>query len=1284
MPQRRVLLVDDIEHDTIAFQRMVETEQPTWVVVVVDGLERAIEQLGQRASFDVVVGAVRLRTGRIESLLERNLCGGAQTPPLVVLAALGEEELAAHALRAGAGECVVKDAAQGYLTLLPIMLERVLARAEQARRPTVDDEPALRDLRLCRRALADCAVSIVLADATSPDLPLCYVNDAFERLTGYSRAEVLGLNCRMLQGGETDQPGLRELRAALDEPRATSVLVRNYRKDGTPFWNYLTVTPLVDVDGRLTHFMGVLMDVTVQKLVEEERFPYFQFMQHALTPMSMVTLEGDVIFFNPAAAAMIGAADPAQWVGRPVDEFYALEDADRVLHEIMPIVMTEGHWQGESRVRRLDGTLVCVEQAIFAIRNPAGAVIGYGTSLVDIRERKRIELALRESEARYRQMFELHGLPQLIIDPIDGMIEDANPAAARFYGWPVDELRRMTVSDLSLEPGAELLREMPLAASADVMSCFCNQRTAGDVIRSVEVFVGPLQVQGRRLLYAIVTDITEREEAKAALEVARAGLELRVIERTAELAQVRDRLAAILDSSGDGIVALDADLTIVQANRTFGTQFGLSEGQFMGLRMADLVEAEAWIRFSAGVAEARATQQVVWMEAVARRQDGVMFDVEVALAPVSGDTTTLVCSIHDITLRKRAELAVAEERNLLRTVIDTVPAFIYVKDMQHRIVMNNAAHAQSMGLPDPAAAVGKTDAEVFPRELAAKLVADEARLLATGEPILFAEERLMGREGAEIWALTSKAPLRNVSGELIGLVGIAWDITPLKASEAALRASEALYRATIGALSEGIVVQLSDGAIQVCNPAAERILGLTVTQMMGQALLDPRWRAIHEDGSPFPGETHPVMVTLRTGEPQTGVVVGMRKSDGALTWISINSRLVRQEGDALPHGVVATFTDITARRQSEAALRASEERLHLAAQAGRIGIWDWDLSRQHVLWDARMYEIFGLRAGEDDPNLAWRESVHPEDLPQVDAALAAAFSGVQPYDMEFRVTLPGGGVRCVHSMATVLMDGQAEPNRMIGISMDVTARRESEESLQRSLAQERELSELKSRFVSMASHELRTPLAAILATTETLSIYREKMDGDQINARLDRIRQQVMHMSEIVEDVLNLTRLQAGRVEFMPTEGDLSALCEELVQEYADQPGNDGRLRVELPAHPARLMFDRKLLRQAILNLIGNALKYSPPEAAVDVRLTQSAEVVVLSIQDQGIGIPQGDLARVFEPFHRARNVGAISGTGLGLSIAQQAVELHQGTIQINSQVGKGTTVIVTLPTIVG
>ncbi|MBD2446541.1 diguanylate cyclase [Nostoc sp. FACHB-152] len=189
------------------------------------------------------------------------------------------------------------------------------------------------------------------------------------------------------------------------------------------------------------------------------------------------------------------------------------------------------------------------------------------------------------------------------------------------------------------------------------------------------------------------------------------------------------------------------------------------------------------------------------------------------------------------------------------------------------------------------------------------------------------EHRVQCKDGTYKWILDrGQVSTRSEDGVPLRMLGTHIDITQRRRMEEALRESEQRYRSVITTMAEGIVLQQADGSITACNGSAERILGLTASQMMGRASIDERWRAVHEDGSPFPGETHPTVVTLRTGQPQFNVIMGVYKPDGSLTWISINSQPLFQPNELQPYAVVGSFTDITARKQAEIALQQQMER----------------------------------------------------------------------------------------------------------------------------------------------------------------------------------------------------------------------------------------------------------------------------------------------------------------------------------------------------------------------
>jgi signal transduction histidine kinase len=214
----------------------------------------------------------------------------------------------------------------------------------------------------------------------------------------------------------------------------------------------------------------------------------------------------------------------------------------------------------------------------------------------------------------------------------------------------------------------------------------------------------------------------------------------------------------------------------------------------------------------------------------------------------------------------------------------------------------------------------------------------------------------------------------------------------------------------------------------------------------------------------------------------------------------------------------------------------------------------------------------------------------------------------------------------------------------------------------------------------MASHEFRTPLAAILLSAETLSRYRDKLTDDKIYDLIERIHERGTQLNGIIENMLNLSRIEARQAVFNPTTLNLHSLCTGILDEFRSQSDTKHEIVYTCNDPDRQVTVDPQLMRQVITNLVSNAIKYSPEGKLVSVNIDYTNKTIILQVSDTGIGIPEADLKHLFEPFHRAKNVGAISGTGLGLVITKNLIELHGGTINVESQVGVGTTFTVNIP----
>ncbi|MGB5081124.1 MAG: PAS domain-containing sensor histidine kinase [Burkholderiales bacterium] len=364
-------------------------------------------------------------------------------------------------------------------------------------------------------------------------------------------------------------------------------------------------------------------------------------------------------------------------------------------------------------------------------------------------------------------------------------------------------------------------------------------------------------------------------------------------------------------------------------------------------------------------------------------------------------------------------------------------------------------------------------------------------------------------------------------------------------------------------------------------------------------------------------------------------------------------------------------------------IKEQKERLDLALQAANILIWDWDARRTSVFLDGSWAII--LRVGKETSALTLDElaqRVHPDDLPRVKQALSDCVNGGQSdYVAEHRVkTLAGSWVWSKSHGRVVERDARGRPLRMTGVNVDIDDIKRAEVEALIAVQREKELSELKSKFVSTASHEFRTPLATMLSSAELLEHYSENLSRAERNNLLQTIQSGAKRMSEMIDDVLALGRAESGALKLNLGRLDLQELCNKVVAEFRIGQGKEHLIRVVDRFDVPQVNMDERLLRHILNNLLSNAVKYSQPGSEVVFSLARRDERAVIEIQDHGIGIPEADQPRLFESFQRASNVENRQGTGLGLAIVKKCVELHGGEISMSSTVGAGTRFTVVLP----
>jgi len=252
------------------------------------------------------------------------------------------------------------------------------------------------------------------------------------------------------------------------------------------------------------------------------------------------------------------------------------------------------------------------------------------------------------------------------------------------------------------------------------------------------------------------------------------------------------------------------------------------------------------------------------------------------------------------------------------------------------------------------------------------------------------------------------------------------------------------------------------------------------------------------------------------------------------------------------------------------------------------------------------------------------------------------------------------------------------------VGLNITVRKQAEEDMRRALEQEKELSRLKTNFVTLVSHEFRTPLGIIMSAADILKNYFDRLPPERRGVHLQDIHDASRRMGELMDEVLLLARVEAGRMECKPSPLDLREFCRHVAADVRSSTADACPINVSARNVTVGAAADESLLRHIFTNLLNNAVKYSEPGTTVDFSADRAGHEAVFVVRDKGVGIPEADQSRLFLTFHRGANVGERPGTGLGLVIVRRCVELHSGTVDLESKEGKGTVVTVRLPLFAG
>ncbi|MDM9385462.1 PAS domain S-box protein [Chlorogloeopsis sp. ULAP01] len=642
------------------------------------------------------------------------------------------------------------------------------------------------------------------------------------------------------------------------------------------------------------------------------------------------------------------------------------------------------------------------------------------------------------------------------------------------------------------------------------------------------------------------------------------------------------------------------------------------------------------------------------------RADGSVEWVRRSLRPwhtASGEIGGMIMFSENITQYKQAEAALRESKLLLRSILESTPDVIVVKDQKGDYIALNSNASNFLG-KSVEEFIGKDDFELFPPDVAQELMAKDQQILATGAIETY-EEVLSNGETSEIF-FTTKAPWRDIDGSILGVIAVTRNITDRKRAEMALQHSEERFRTLTEATSQLSWTTNVEGEFTSGQTQWNAFTGQSFEELKGLGWLN----AVHPDDQSQAYNSWSVAVTNKT---TCEVEYRLRHHDGEYRHMSIRAvPLLNADGNIREW--FGVHTDITERKQAEQVLRQTLEILDSASDAIIIR----DMDDRIAYWNRGAELLYGWKKEEVIGQYihTFLHTVFPKPLETV----LTEFLQQGHWQGELHHTTCDGRHIIVASRWTLQRDGTGQPCKQLEINNDITERKQFEIALAKAKEAAEAASFAKSEFLANMSHELRTPLNGILGYAQILQ--RSKHLKEEERSRIDVIYQCGSHLLTLINDILDLSKIEAQKVELIPTDFHFPAFLQGVAEMC--------RIRAELkniqfhsqlaPELPIGIHGDEKRLRQVLINLLSNAIKFTDAGSVTFTIAYASEGKIRFEVRDTGVGIPQEKLQAIFQPFEQVGDSRRqTEGTGLGLAISQRIVELMGSTIQVQSEVGIGS-----------
>ncbi len=1043
------------------------------------------------------------------------------------------------------------------------------------------------------------------------------------------------------------------------------------------------------------------------------------------------TVDGILKKANPALASILGFEASDELLDFTVYDFYERDESRIELIEKQS--MARGVVREELELRRKDGKKIWVRDTGKVILDENGHVAFTDGVIEDITASKIANEKLKRSEEQYRLLFEkLHDVFFRV--GVNGEISVLSPSAEKALGYAPDELTGKPISIIIPDEKfvVRFFDTLKRQRSVNNMTTQARRKDGSIIYLSINAHIFTERKNHFHGVEGIARDITgdiKHQNFLAALYAI--SKSANSVDSLLELySSIHESLKTLVEAENFNIAIYEkskrkiffpritdelneAATEIDSTDKRYLTSQVIREGRTIFMNEKEV--SEYYIKNNSP----KVVIPKVWIGIPLKVKDEVIGSISVksyksenAYSPEDISVLESLSSQIAIAVdRKRAALALKNQFQFMQKLIDTIPNPVYYKDAAHRTYQGcNKAYEETIGFSRDFI-IGKTVYDLFPYESALSYEQKDIELITTGG-IQNYEDTFLRPNGSVTHHMLFRSCYSSPDGEVGGLVGIILDITDIKLAEEAARQAkehaEMIYKVTPSC----IFTVDKKRHITSWNERVAQLTGYSPEEVVNKIC----------DFCPQYGEGETcALFDTNLSKPIIGLETIITTKNGEKRVISKNIDLLRNSlGQVI--GGIESFEDITDRKRIESALFweasansafaelskliiSAESLVQItdltlnhglsltASRSGFIGVYNRENGMMNII-------SFNVSGGQSIDNLdtnkpklsgdmldwlaANRRTVLINDSSEGRWSEMIQDSGMQIDRIIFSPAMFGeemlGQIAIANSYNEYNDHDVEVAERLASLLAVAIQRMRAQNEMQLALDKEHELNEMKSSFISMVSHEYRTPLQAIVMSTQLLSDYGEKLNEESRLKYFEIISKSVKTMDTLLEDIITYNSIEGGKVDFLPTNIDVEKFC--LNFAYEMQYFAKDKCKIDLTVNNGNCIasMDEKIIRQALTNIISNAIKYSKDGDTVELVVNVFDNEIEFVVRDFGIGIHEDDQRRIFEPFFRGKNVGASSGTGLGLAIARNTINSHGGSISFESKPGAGTAFFVRIP----